>query len=71
MSMAKAATQGGGTHRHHHLQNDGDRGGRDPLGSNTSLEEEDDDDGYGTPAGAPDLTTTVRWQRSSHIKQQQ
>jgi hypothetical protein len=32
------------------------------LGSNTSLEEEDDDDGYGygTPAGAPDSTATVR-----------
>jgi hypothetical protein len=34
-----------------------------PSGSNTSLEEEDDDDGYGTPAGAPDSTATVRRRR--------
>ena len=30
-----------------------------------------DDDCYGTPAGAPDSTATVRRQRSSHIKQRQ
>ena len=59
---------GGGKRGHHHLQNDGNRQGRDPLGSNTSLEVDDDDDGYGTPAGAPDSTATVRRQRSSHIK---
>ena len=45
------------------LQNDGDRRGRDPLGSNTSLEEEEDYDGYGTPAGAPDSTATARRRR--------
>ena len=54
---------GGGTRGRRHLQNDGDRRGRDPSGSNTSLEEEEDYDGYGTPAGAPDSTATVRRQR--------
>ena len=62
---------GGGTRGRRHLQNDGDRRGRDPSGSNMSLEEEDDDDSYSTPAGAPDSTATVRRRRSSHIKQRQ
>jgi hypothetical protein len=53
----------GGTRGRRHLQNDGDRRGRDPSGSNTSLEEEEDYDGYGTPAGAPDSTATVRRRR--------
>ena len=60
MSLTKAAMLGG-AHRHLHLQNDGDRRGRDPSGLNTSLEEEDVDYGYGTPAGAPNLTATVQW----------
>jgi hypothetical protein len=70
MSLTKAAMLGE-AHRHLHLQNDSDRRGQDPSRSNTSLEEEDDDYGYGTPVGAPNLTATVRWRRSSHIKQRQ
>jgi len=50
---------GEGTRGRGHFQNDGNRRGRDPFGSNTFLEEEDDDDGYGTPLGAPDSTATV------------
>ena len=50
---------GGGTRGCRHLQNDGNHRGRDPSGLNTSLEEEDNDDGNGTPAGAPDLMATV------------
>ena len=61
----------GGARGRRHLQNDGDRRGRDPLGSNKSLEEEEDDDGYGTPAGAPDLTATVRRHGSLHIQQRE
>ena len=59
MSMAKAATQGG-TRGCRNLQNDGDHQGRDPSGLNTSLEEEDNDDGNGTPTGTPDLMATVQ-----------
>ena len=50
---------GGGARGCHHLQNDGDHRGRDPLRSNMSLEEEEDDDSYGTPAGTPDSMATV------------
>ena len=67
----KGGNAGGGARGRRHLQNDGDRRGRDPLGSNKSLEEEEDDDGYGTPAGAPDLTATVRRHGSLHIQQRE
>ena len=56
----KGGNARGGAHGRRHLQNDGDHQGRDWLGLNTSLEEEEDDDGYGTPAGAPNSMATVR-----------
>ena len=50
-STANAVTQGGGR---------AGAAGRDPSGSNTSLEEEDNDDIYGTPTCTPDSTATVQ-----------